>query len=684
MAYQKKYYYQFIDITNRVHVVELWQNTGATITAEEVTGHLNPFSLEMPELDHKFQVVRGKGCTINLLSDTDMKFFTGLYHIDPQEFMVKHYIDSVLNWLGYLNSEMVTEPYDINFNYQFSITGNDGFSLMDRFSFIQLDGTNYTGIKSKYELLQIIFGKIALPFVEMRISLSTTFTGYVNDADSTILHQSYVNCANFYDEDNKPMSLREVVESILAPYGAFITVESGNIYITDIHTLASDSTPTFKRFLVSDWSYIADVTISNEKAIATIGYMGTGQNIELSGGVNRQVVAYSPFPVKTVIPQSLVSLEEFETVPSSFSTKDGYNYRELETNETWEINPIYDVVLNPPTFEESYYTDPNDSNLYLRYPAYGGLNTMIANLKINPILSVANPTTNLVVLKGASLLITGEVLVKTRDNPYDETESQLEVQNVGISARVKIGDEYYNGFTEWADTPTNLSFYTSTGKNEIIADRFVPIGVNGQGVRILIGNILEIFPLGGDTVGEFDLEIWSEYTARVYNQSGDITNLSGVKEIWLRNIEVTIVDQNGNEIPDSDIEYIGLLDKTFQNEAEKITLTCGANAQFADRGKIMWNDSEGYHTSFLWTRNGQSDTIESLLLVSLVSNYKAGFVTLSGMKLKNVFNTLNILTDSFISGKKMMIKSANINYQDNIIECSLVEILADQLTIVNQ
>lgn len=50
--------------------------------------------------------------------------------------------------------------------------------------------------------------------------------------------------------------------------------------------------------------------------------------------------------------------------------------------------------------------------------------------------------------------------------------------------------------------------------------------------------------------------------------------------------------------------------------------------------------------------------------------------------MNNAFSLQNILTDTFISGSKMMVKSANINYADNIIECDLVEVFQDELTIV--
>jgi hypothetical protein len=508
-----------------------------------------------------------------------------------------------------------------------------------------------------------------------------------------------VNCANFYDEDNKPMSLREVVESILAPYGAFITVESGNIYITDIHTLASDSTPTFKRFLVSDWSYIADITISNEKAIATIGYMGTGQNIELSGGVNRQVVAYSPYPIKTIIEQSLINLEEFETVPETWSEKGTYTpkykYKTLETNDYWEIDLAKTVILNPCTFEISYYPLEKDANIYMRFPRYGGLNARCFYLKYLQYISISGASTNPVIstlgrpirrrtkyYDGVAFRISGQILVKTKDNPYDETAVSKKISRVALSCRIKVGDMYFNqSINGWDTTPQNFDLWTSIENNEVLVDTFVNLGELGEGIQIIIGNITTDIVLNGD----FEFEVWSEY--KTVLKDGTITpivNSTDVSEIWLKEMSFELVTFDGLEIQDNDIEYIGLLDKTFQNEGEKITLTCGTDSQFADRGKILKYESSKYTDIRTWTRQSQTYKIEELLLNSLSSNYKAGFVALSGMKLKNLFNSINILTDSFISGKKMMVKSANINYQDNITECNLVEILADQLTIVKE
>jgi hypothetical protein len=687
MSYQKKYYYTFVKLrTTEIHTVELWQNTGATLTAVEVQGHMNPFIVEMPEIDHKFQVVRGSGCTINLLSKTDGQFFTGLYHVDPQEFMVKHYIGGSLNWVGYLNTEMTDEPYDIDFNYPFSITGNDGFALMDRFSFVQSDLSIYTGIKSQFEILQICLNKIALPYNEIRIALATT--GITMGVNESLLHVSYINCANFYDEDNKPMSLREVLESILAPYGAYIRLEDTNIQICDIDTLARNSTITYQRFTQSTGAYAGAIAIPNTKDISTIKHAGTGSRKELSGGFNRQVVSYSPYPLKTIMNESLIGTDEFTTNPE-WSIKDEYHYKTLEGNTYWEIDFAKQVSLNPSTFEISYYINEEDANVYLRYPRYGGSNGRVAYIKDNPYLNISGATINTVdtdpdrpirirtkYYDGVSFNITGQVLVKTKDNPYNEEILSKEIVMVGLSCRIKVGNKYYNpAIKGWEATATNFTIYVKTSNNEIIADKFVEFSE-----VVIIGNISEEILLDG----QLEFEIWSEYISDLKDGiTTPVTNSTDIEEIWVKQVSIELVNYDGLEIEDNDKEYIGLLDKSFQNEGQKIELTCGTDTQFADRGKILQFDGTEYKDVKLWTRAGQSFKIEELLLGSISSNYRSGFITLSGLKLKQAFSLQNVITDtSYLSTKRLMVKSATINYHDNIIECSLIEISKDELTIV--
>jgi len=672
MAFQKKYYYQYTTTsmggaTAHTNVVEIWEDTASTITAEEITGGDSPFTVELPEIDNKFQVVRGKGCALQMLSDTDMKFYDALYTSDAQGLMVKHYIHSTLDYCGYLNSKIYREPYD-SIKYITSQTGTDGLAITDRLLFVQTDGSDYTGMKSQWELLQIVFDKINLPWSEICISLATTFTSYSGSASSTILHETYINCANFYDEDDKPMSMRDVLESILSPYGASIEIENSKVYITDIHTRAGGGSITWKRFNASTYAYIASTSETIEKSISSIGYLGTGQSIERSGGINRQVITYSPYPQKEILGTTIASTDEFTTVPASYSTNaGGYHYKTLTGNAYWN-------VYSPATFELSYNTDPNDFNIYLRYPKLA-TSQKVADIKLNPFISVANGTYQdagggrYVGISYAILAMPGEVLLKTKPNPYDDTEHSIPYNELKIYYKLKIGNKYI--YTTSASTTAGFSYQSIFNGFSSISDKFFAWDGDHRLIVITASDV----SMTGDVV----LEIWSD--VELTDTYNNVVADPFFDEIWIKGISLSIKDKDGNDLTDNDYDYIGNLDEAYQNEGSKITLTEGTNKQFTDRAKLMKYVSGEYSTIDTHTRNSQTFKIEELLLGSVSSNYRSGFTTLNNMRLKNNFYLRNVLTDTYISGKKMMVKSAKIDYRNNLVECNLVEISQDELII---
>lgn len=693
MAYQKKYFveYRTLKQNSDLHVLELWQNTTDVLVAEEVKGAQSPFIIEMPELSHKFQVVRGTGASISLLSATDMKFFAGLQHIDPQEFKVLHYINGVLNWSGFLNADMQSEHYDIDFNYLISTSANDGFSLMDRYRFLQSDETKYVGLKSKWELLQICLNKLALSYTDIRVKLATTFTGFSAAVDSTILHESFINCANFYDEDGEAMTLREVLESILAPYGAFICQSGGSIYITDIHTMAGGGTIVFQKFNSSTYAYVSTVNFVTEKDVTAIGYFGTGQSIERSGGTNLQRVVYSPYPQKEIINETIVRPDEFTTVPGTFSTKDGYNYRTLSGHNIWQTNA-------PADFEESYYNPSSEHFIYARLPMITNniallqlidnqsIFLTISGAKLADVTSISGRRGKRY-LDGVSLLITGEVLTKTAANPYaGPTSGEIaagkdKVSELQMNFVCNIGDLYYQQSTQsWITSFASDGYIPTTDSNQPIANQWKSIGKDGKGHLLKLGNLEAEIVLNG----YFDFQIWSNTKIRKQGEEL-LTNDALLDEVWLRNLQISLVNFDGSEIEDSDIEYIGQLNKLFSQEGEEITLKTGTNSKFADRAKIIRPDGDSYADITEWTRDGQTYKIEELLLNSLCSNYRVNYITLLNMNLKNEFGIMNVITDStYLSGKKFMIKTANIDYANYVNNVTLVEIFEDELTIVKE
>lgn len=698
MSYQKKYWLDYKSLKvgdTKTYTLELWQNSDSTIIAEEIKGGQSPFILEMPELSHKFQVVRGRGATINLFSNTDMKFFSGLKHIDPKEFLVYHKIDGVTDWVGYLNSDMYSEPYDQSQNYIISTTANDGFSLMDRYRFLQEDETDYIGLKSKFELLQICLDKIGIPYNDIRISLSTGIADYIMSAYKTILHVSYVNCANFYDEDGLGMTIREVLESILAPYGAFICQDRGSIYITDINTMAGGGSILFKAYNSSTYEYSSEQTIVIGKDIYDINYFGTGQSIERSGGTNLQRVVYSPYPKKSIIDESIAVVGEFAVIPETFSTKIttggySYKYRILVGHDIWQTEP-----LSQTTFEESYgaiSVSETEHYIYARFPMLPS-NTKMMSYKSQDSHHLSIKCTsyqtqywtgfNLAYRynDGVAILITGKIYVRTKTNPYDESEEGIKTTGHQINYIIKIGDYYYNSHEQkWTTTPVTDNYILTTNNSEVISDEWIDLGFNGEGLLIPIAST-ETDILSG----AMDFQIWANTKIQPLNDIPQENN-SILKETWIRNIEFKLVNIDGTEIEDNDFENIGYLNKLFAQEGENITLMTGTAVRYTDLARIMKLEGTDISDIELWTRAGQTYKIEELLLNSLCSNYRGNYITLTGMRLKNEFSLVNVFTDTnFLEGNpKLMIKSSSIDYANYTHDVTLVEISEDELTIIKE
>lgn len=673
MAYQKKYYFTFKQLgTNDVNLVEIWQDTDETLTAEEVTGALSPFITEISDLDHKFDVVIGRGCEVALLSTTDRKFLNGLYHVDAQEIMVKHYINGEINYLGYLNSEMYSEDYSSTTNYTISVTGNDGLSLASRYTFINDSEENYTGIKTEFEILMICLNKIGLPWDELRICLSTYIGEYYVDDDETVLHKTYVSCSNFYDEDDEPMTLKEVMESILQPYGAQIFILGDNIYIIDSHSKFEGindnfaTLPNFKRYDYDTETYLGTIEIDHHKVIQDIGYAGTGQSIEISGGVNKQTVAYSPYPDTDLLDESLTGEDEFSIVPETWIARQDYFYKELSGNSYWNL------LSTDAAFESSYYDGTvngesveDGTNGYLRFVDNNSYDEVM-ELVSKPVITISSTPT--ITEEGeeitAEIVLTFDILLTFADSKVYRymTKGGGTFDVLQIYFRANIGDYYYSK-DGWEKDSSNLIIY-----------RFV----NYDRETWHTGEELRIPTTGlpGDLLlsGEFNI------TPLTNVESTDGSDRTVM--IWMKEMSVTIENSNETSISDDDVEYIGKLDSRFAEEGDTITLTTGTDTYSTDRAKLMQLSLGEYYSIKQWTRNGETYKLEELLLNSVCSNYQKGFFQLTNLKLKHGFDFLSAITDNNISGKVFGVKSMKTDYEMNEVECDLWEMSPDVLDIV--
>lgn len=674
MSYQKKYYYTFKDIDNNTHRIEVYENTATTITPVEVKAALNPFIIDFGSIS-KFDTILGSGAEINLVSESNMFFFNNLFHVDMQQFMVKHYINDSINWLGYLNSELFQESFTELDNYDIQVTANDGFSLMDRIMFVDSSKNNYTGIKSYFDILQIIFDKIGLPFNELRVSLSTSITNVADTTSTTLFHGIRVNCDNFYDEDNKPMSLKEVLDEMLKPFQAYIFQDKGNIYLSDYNNKASNSTITYKRYSISNLAnYLGTVVESNVKALTKYDYQNLGGDISTGAGINRQVVSYSPYPKNTLL-EAINTVKEFGST-GTYTTNNGYVARQLYNNS-------YIQEHTPATFQQSYSTDANSTDTYLKIPFSSVGGTTVATLKFAKYVVVNNAFDSVPLgtfARGLSLRITGNMRAVTKLDTYNEDSTGQAINGCAINCKLRVGSKYAQNFgINWNDTPTNV-IIQARDDNSSISDKWTAIGNKwfNYATIIPIKGYDQLHPV--DLNGTFYLDISNNMSYSIGDTFYPDNTGDKVQEVWLKDLKVELVDIDTHEPIDSDdVEYIATLDSSFKNEGKKIELKIGTDTFFNDNAKLLNSSNQSIRAFSRGNLSGKR--IEELLLNSVVSNYQQSNVAINSLSLKNIYNLNNIITTPYFSGKQFCITALTTNYSNCTSDLGLTEIFTDNLTI---
>ena len=681
MSLQKKYFYYFRDIDDLQYTAEIWEEAAGTITAVEIRGDAAPFTVTMPGLSDKFQPVRGSGCQINLVSETNMQFI-GLYTADMQQYQIRLYASGSLVWIGWLDSELYSEPFNDLTNYPVSFSGSDGFALLDRMNYINDDGSKITGISSQIDVLKFILEKMNLPFAGITIYLSTEATGTTPTDEETLLHVTHIVNANYYNEDGEPETLRTVLESILQPYGAFITQVNGTLFITDVHTIAAGTSVTANRYDSLSLEYYDSVTFNPNKGdVSDIGFTSETQTLDIVSGVNKQIVSFSPYNLIDIMDYSA---DEDFTSPGLIETYGTAPYRwnlwQHSTSKVW---------------------DKFDAGKFIKIQGVEDPDFVDYFLQISKSFDYLDVNTKQFTYKGEMpLIIPAGYKLRLRMSGYFRRSTELEdpdfvpsvVSRGELYLRLAIGDKKIvntAGSPTWVDiSSTTSSFFlpfekapnpVSSGGMTVyypIEDQWLSSGFYSRKEQVYT-LYDQLIPLdSGFTNGMITLDLHGYIC---FNLLGAPTD---VLDARFKDIQLTIVDSEGKDYKDIDLEYVGYMNALYKESGTDIRVLQGTNTDNFPtcRGGLLKYDGTDYSFLQEWTRASVSDIIENLLLRSYVGNYqgKTKQITCSINRLPQ---TVGYLTyDNYLTGK-FMPTSFTHDFENASTELTMQEIFTDALTI---
>jgi hypothetical protein len=695
------YSFSFRDQNNINHSVEIWKDSASVLPpATIIRGDSNPFSVSMPGLSDKFQPVRGTGCQINLVSQTNMQFI-GLYTARMQEYQIRHYINSVLNWCGWLDSELYTEPFDDIDGYTVSFSGSDGFALLDRMNYLQADGSKFTGISTQFDVLKFILEKLNIPLLNTYIYLSTAVTGATTTGGQTAFDVTHVMNANFYNEDGEPETLRKVLESILRPYGAFITQANGCLFITDVQQISTGSLFTMSKYTGIMGAYIDDTGIDADIGdISDIGISNMGQTFNVVPGINKQVVSFSPYANIDLI--DFDAEADFST-PGTPTTHGTAPYRWTETeysnSRSWtkfaagKFVQIKGAETGINEDEEEYCL----KNTVEIDDSYNGVPSGVFSEGAQTFGFKGQLPTMVNSSSEYSIKIEMSVYPVTKANLNDPTEAGTEIGFINLFTDLIIGGKKYNWHVStYLPTVTNgwklladyghldLPFYTrltNLAPYANIADIWTKLQLQKiiykTSSDYLISSYDFLVPLENGVAGDMEFKIYG-YSA--YNPNLGESSL--FNNLRIKDVKLTIVDSLGNDVSNIDLEYVSYLNAQYKEEGATLDLLQGTNTtNFPTcRGGLLTFDGTDYSFIQAWTRAGVTDIIENLLLRSYVGNYQGRTKELTA-KVNRLPHTVGFLTYAAYLTGKFMLTSFTHNYEDVSTELTMQEIFTDSLTI---
>ena len=216
MSYGLKYKGSLIDHFNRtveVKISELdYSGSDSIVTLSGITKTFNGSD------DDLFVKKIGSSVSVGLQSTSDFQFID-LYTGNSRQFKMQVYIDSVLDWAGWLIPENFTEPYDAP-PYITQVTARDGLGELSSHSF------DLTGVNIHLSILYEILGKISSP---PNVNIGINIFEENHNTTNSPLIQTYTDCARY-----EGMNCDEVLIDMLNLWGARIYQSAGAWWFMNI------------------------------------------------------------------------------------------------------------------------------------------------------------------------------------------------------------------------------------------------------------------------------------------------------------------------------------------------------------------------------------------------------------------------------------------------------------------
>lgn len=331
-------------LENKLYTAEIITRNDSSQTREITLGP-DPFITEMDSnSDTIYTPVKYSKATVQIVAD---EYFTEMYSSTAAQNKVTLYdASSNVVWTGYTEPNIFSAPF--NFTTEtYDIEAYDGLSTLKYYDYEVVDTSTGKDFVTFEQIIRKILNKAGC-YTQFRISTNTKIV----NVNSALINKALISEQNFFDEDDKPMKMNEVLEEICKFCGVTAVAEGTIVYFVDYDAI-KHSVNSYDVFTLNT-STSSSTTVLSSKTIAASDYKATGSNLSMDNTYNKVTVKDSLYTVDSILPPMFNNEDLTNVITNNFLHTYGFT---TGKNKAHDGDRYFDVTYRS-------YTNNNYENLY--------------------------------------------------------------------------------------------------------------------------------------------------------------------------------------------------------------------------------------------------------------------------------------------------------------------------------
>lgn len=713
----------FQDINNTEYTIKITTNGDSSSTTEVVLG-ATPIITEIETSEnHIYKPCKYSSATISIVSND---YMFDVYSATAQQNKVELLQGNTIRWVGYTTPNLYNMGYECQIE-ELEIEAIDGLSTLQYYKYKPISGAKR--IVKLIDIVDYLIGKCNC-YTNYYISHNTVLSQYNNEC---LLSKLEISEQNFFDEDDEPMTMQEVLEEICRFINVSCVADGDQVYFLDYDAI-KNGINTYYKFAVGNTSGTV-VTLQQSKEITASDYAENNGSISLDNVYNKAIVVDSLYSFDSVIPSiwddknlALYMTLDFsnnwhyyEVVDEEhnklnkhkcfFKYYSNKNYKSYYYDKN--LNPVtfppimtytstqiyvgativradfhkvesFDDIINDVSFDDYLLLHTHDTNKtsvgYVYLDGYDGFKEVILDvdddngvklfeLEVNE----ANPS-----FMGGNdmfLIIQGTYIYMDRESEmyipqgYSNKDDDFLINNLWIKAKLQFGNYWWNG-ESWQTTECCFKLpFDNNNQTDHCINQSFPTK-NTVTWDLGIEESGYIIPLPTNNV------MTGKPTFTLYAPHR-LDNSYRCDAVWLKDFDIkaVIATYDIDTDVDSDTEYSNEIDSDFVNEFEEEEFKiCTWDNKEANYSAVAYNTGSYYQ--FLDTVYNKSTQeylrCEQHLIKRLVNQYSEPSVILT-LNLKNNIKLYATLTDNQLPNKTFIVDYISTDWRFNKAEIKLIE-----------